>query len=162
MQLNQSTGYAIRMLVYLAENGGKARASTEVAAAIQVSSQAYLMRIGAKLRRAGILAAYPGYAGGYSLTRPAEEIRLYDVILLMERTVKLHRCLEPDKDCPQKAAGACHTLRCFEGMQKYWENFLKGVTIADLVDGLSEEEVARRITGCGAEESKRLEAERNG
>lgn len=162
MQLNQSTGYAIRMLVYLAENGGKTRSSTEVSAAIQVASQAYLMRIGAKLRRAGILEAYPGHMGGYSLSRPADEIRLYDVILLMEGTVQLHCCMEPDQSCPQKAAGSCHTLRCFEGMQKYWEKFLKNITIADLVDGLSEEEVARRITGKGAEENERMEAEGNG
>ena len=146
MQLNLTTGYAVRVLVYLAEENGNICSSAEMSERLKIS-QKYLMRISKKMRDAGFLASHPGNVGGYSLARPPEQIRLYDVALLMEGTVKLHRCLEEDHYCSQKIAATCRTLHCFAVMQVYWENFLKRITIADLAAGLSVEEVQRRITG---------------
>lgn len=146
MQLKLTTGYAIRVLVHLAEHKGEVCSSAELSECLNIS-QKYLIRISASLRDTGFLAAHPGSMGGYSLSKPAEEIRLYDAVFLMEGTVRLHRCLEADRFCSQGIADSCQTLQCFAVMQRYWENFLKGITIADLTKGLSEGEVERRIFG---------------
>ena len=137
MQLNLTTDYAIRVLVYLAERKGTVCSASEMSERLHVTRK-YLIRISTKLRDAGFLVTYPGNVGGYSLGKPAEEIRLYDVVLLMEGTVKLHRCLEPDRFCSRGMADSCRVHQCFEGMQKCWEDFLTGVTVADLADGASD------------------------
>lgn len=146
MQLKLTTGYVIRMLVYLAENKRIVCSLAELSENLKIS-QKYLIRISVKLRDAGILETYSGSRGGFRLKKSAEEIRLYDIVLLMEGTVKLHRCLEEDHYCSQKISDRCRTLQCFAVMQKYWENFLKGITIADLTEGMSEREVEQRIFG---------------
>lgn len=153
MQLKLTTGYAIRVLVYLAEKEGTICSSSELSENLCIS-QKYLMRISAKLRDAGLIVTHCGTTGGYCLGKPPEEIRLYDVAILMEGTLKLHRCLEADQFCSQKIAKTCRTLQCFAVMQRYWENFLTGITIADLPEGLSDKEVERRIIGGGNKPSE--------
>ena len=109
--------------------------------------QKYLIRLGKELRDAGLIITYPGSNGGYSLARKAEEISLYDVVALMEGTIKLNRCLEEDCFCNRDLAGNCPVHKSYTVMQKKWENFLKGITIADLQRDMSEKEIEDRIDG---------------
>lgn len=148
MQLRITTDYAVRTLVYLAGGGGGIAPSTEIAQAMKIPRK-YLVYIGRILRDAGLLAAHTGKYGGYSLGRPAAKIRLYDVIAAMEGTVKLNRCLEADGYCSRGGAQSCPVCGSYRVMQRRWENFLTGITIADLLAGMSEEEIARRIDRPG-------------
>ena len=86
MQLNLSTDYAIRLILYLAK-AAKTVSSSKLSAAVGVSPR-YLLQIGAKLRDTGLITTSHGSAGGYGLSRPAREISLYDIIIVMEERVK--------------------------------------------------------------------------
>ena len=97
------------------------------------------------LRDEGLIVTHRGKNGGYSLGRPPERIRLYDVVALVEGTVALNRCLEEDGYCGRDTAGSCTVYKCYSVMQKKWENFFKGVTIDSLLTELSEEEIEKRI-----------------
>lgn len=144
MQLNLTTGYAIRMVVYLAKNAGRSVPSHEISEATCIS-QKYLIRIASKLRLAHIVESAAGVNGGFSLMRPASEITLYEVAALMEETIKIHRCLEFDHFCSQMEALACPTYRCFLLMQRLWEGFLTSTTIADLLEGVADADLLERI-----------------
>ncbi len=144
MQLKLTTDYAVRTLLYLAKNNGRMVSSAEIAGAMHISRK-YLMKVCSIMRDAGIVLASPGTDGGYSLAKLPEEIRLYDVVRAMETTIQLNRCLEEDGYCNREATDYCTVHKCYAVMQRKWENFLKGISIADLVGDLSEGEIERRI-----------------
>lgn len=89
MQLNTSTDYAVRLILYLAKES-KTVSSSKLAAAIGVSAR-YLLQIGAKLRDAGLIATTYGPAGGFSLLHSPNEISLYDIIIVMEGQINNKR-----------------------------------------------------------------------
>lgn len=136
MQLKQTTGYVIRMLMYMARNEGAVCSSAELSASLKIS-QKYTVKMSAALRNAGLIRAHSGSLGGYSLGKPADKIRLYDIVLLTESTVMLHAFTDMDHGAQQ----------AFDTMQRYWENFLKGVTVADLLKDLTDAELNKRILG---------------
>ena len=83
MQLNQSTDYEIRLILYLAK-AAHTVPSSKLSKAIGVSSR-YLLQIGARLRDAGFITVSHGSNGGYTLSKGPEEITLLEIINLMER-----------------------------------------------------------------------------
>lgn len=85
MQLNTSTDYAIRLILYLAK-ASKTISSSKLAAAIGVSPR-YLLQISAKLRDAGFIEVTYGGNGGFSLLLPATKISLYDIVIVMEGSI---------------------------------------------------------------------------
>ena len=85
MQLNQSTDYAIRMILYLAQ-ASQTVPSSKLSAALGISSR-YLLQIGARLRDAGMRRVSYGNSGGYVLAKSPGEITLLDIIILMEGNV---------------------------------------------------------------------------
>lgn len=143
MKLKLTTDYAIRTLMYLAGEGGIVPIA-EIAEEMDIPEK-YLNRIGLMLRDEGLIITHRGRYGGYSLGRSPENIRFYDVILLIEGTVTLNRCLEEDSCCGWHAVRYSTVYRCYSVMQRKWENFLRGVTIASLLEGMSEEEIEKRI-----------------
>lgn len=143
MQLKLTTDYAVRTLMYLAGEGGVVPIA-EIAEAMDIPEK-YLNRIGLALRNEGLIVTHRGKYGGYSLGKSPESIRLYDVVLLVESTVALNRCLEEDGYCGRGVMRCCTVQKCYSVMQKKWENFLRGVTIASLLGEMSEEEIERRI-----------------
>lgn len=143
MQLKLTTDYAVRTLMYLAGEGGIVPIA-EIAEAMDIPEK-YLNRIGLVLRDEGLIFTHRGKNGGYSLGRKPENIRLYDIVLLVEGTVALNRCLEADGYCGRDKMRDCTVYRCYSVMQRKWENFLKGVTIASLLGEMSEEEIERWI-----------------
>nr|WP_294492800.1 Rrf2 family transcriptional regulator [uncultured Mediterraneibacter sp.] len=143
MQLKLTTDYAVRTLMYLAGRRGVVPIA-EIAEAMDIPEK-YLNRIGLSLRDEGMIVTHRGKNGGYSLGKEPENIRLYDVVLLVEGTVAINRCLEKDDYCERSSARYCTVYKCYSVMQKKWENFLRGVTIAGLLLETSEEEIEKWI-----------------
>jgi Rrf2 family protein len=83
VQMNQSTDYAIQMLLYLAQ-ATQTVPSSKLSVALGISSR-YLLQIGARLRDAGLLQVSYGNFGGYVLTKSPKEITLFEVVDLMEK-----------------------------------------------------------------------------
>ena len=119
MQLNLSTDYAIRAVLYLSTVKRSAD-SVELSEVLHVP-QRYLLNICAKLRRAGLLHAVPGHGGGIRLARPSKEIRLLDVITIMEPSMRINRCLEEDRHCSRDAACQCSVRGVYEEAQQALE-----------------------------------------
>lgn len=105
MQLNKTTDYAVRIVVYLSQQTGIAT-SEEISEATQVSKN-YIMRILRKLSKAGLLKMVRGTKGGFQVAKPADEISLYDVIVTMEPTTQINPCLEDEEECSLYATGSC-------------------------------------------------------
>src|ERR1700710_1254009 len=90
--------YGVRLLVDL----GAAEAGRPVALkAISEREElplAYLERIVALLRKAGIVTSTRGAHGGYTLARDPADIRMYEVIAALDGAIAPMACLVDDPD----------------------------------------------------------------
>lgn len=132
MQLNVTTDYAIRTVVFLALSSGITR-SADISQVMGIPEK-YTTALTRKLREGGIIHTLRGKHGGFSLKKSPAEISLYDIISIMEGTTHINRCLEEDHYCSRNAAEDC-PVRCrYVDLELLLDNFLKGVTIQSLLE----------------------------
>ena len=129
MQLKITTDYAIRMILYLAQNESVIVSATEIAQAMKIP-HSYLIQIGAVLKKSGLIQAHSGRLGGYSLAEPSDTITLYDIVAVMESTTLINSCLESDS---RSAAEFCPVRKSYCLLQQHINNFLQYLTIAELL-----------------------------
>jgi Rrf2 family protein len=84
MKISTRAEYGIRVLVTLARvEDDRCLSLTEIARREKLP-HAYLEQLVGDLRRAGLIAATRGQAGGYRLARPAGEIAMTDAVRALE------------------------------------------------------------------------------
>jgi Rrf2 family nitric oxide-sensitive transcriptional repressor len=100
IRINRQTDYAIRLILYLAQQEEGARVSTaEVRKEMQIPP-ALAQRIVADLARGEFIQTYPGRDGGLVLARPAEEINLRQIVEHFEGKFFISDCLIDKGNCP--------------------------------------------------------------
>lgn len=130
MRISTRGRYALRFMVDLAERDMLGYISLKDVAERQSISKKYLEQIVPILKTAGLLKTNRGYRGGYSLSKPADQINVADVLVATEGALM---------PVPEKEPGGCG-LKCnsptyslWEGLAKTVYDYLSGITIADLV-----------------------------
>lgn len=133
MQVNAKVDYALRALAELAQAGG-GPVKAEAIAGAQAIPLKFLENIMLELRHAGIVNSQRGAVrGGYSLARPPEQIRLADVIRVVDGPLANVRGMSPEK---LEYAGAATGLRdVWIALRANMRAVLESVTIADLQNG---------------------------
>jgi len=100
MRLTKQTNYAIRILMYCAANDGKLSQIPEIANAYNLS-EAFLFKILRPIVKEGFVESIRGRNGGIRLARPADEIKLSEVVRITEDNFAMADCFEDDgTDCP--------------------------------------------------------------
>jgi Rrf2 family transcriptional regulator, cysteine metabolism repressor len=84
MKISTRTEYGIRVLVTLARNEGESCLALSEIARREKLPHAYLEQLVGDLRRAGLVTATRGQAGGYSLARSAADIAMTDAVRALE------------------------------------------------------------------------------
>lgn len=84
MKISMRTEYGLRVLVQLARHEGQGPLSLACIARDEKLPHAYLEQLVGDLRRAGLVHARRGQAGGYELTRPAAEVSLADAVRALD------------------------------------------------------------------------------
>src|SRR5688500_19814402 len=90
--------YGVRLLVRLGLHDGMRPVSLKAIAEAESLPLAYLERIAALLKKAGIVEATRGAHGGYLLARPAAEITMDQVVLALEGHIAPLDCFVDDLD----------------------------------------------------------------
>ncbi len=98
MQLTRFSDFALRVLMYAHAADDRLVTIDEMAGSYQVS-RAHLMKVVNALTRAGYLTAVRGRMGGLKLARPADEIRLGDVVRATEPDLALVECFSTGSQC---------------------------------------------------------------
>lgn len=129
MQINISTDYAIRVVVFLAKHV-KTVSSSKLSKEIGVSSR-YLLQIGAKLRDAGLIIVNYGPSGGYGLAQPAKEISLLDIILIMEERIQTRQQSRHEDTPNTEVFGMIDTAYGY--VDSVLSEILKSITIESLI-----------------------------
>ena len=135
MELNSRGRYAVMALADLARHGGEQAVPLGDIAARQQISLAYLEQIFLKLRRAGLVESARGRAGGYRLARSATEIAVDEIMQAAEEPVEMTRC------AAEGLAGCVGHERClthdlWQALGDHIRDFLRGVSLADVVGGM--------------------------
>lgn len=124
--------YALRVMVDLAEHREEGRIPLRQIAVRQDISEKYLENILSTLVRHGMLSGLRGKGGGYCLTREPEEFTLGEILRLTEGSLSPVSCLSGPHNTCERAA-TCRTVRVWTELDRMIEEYLDGVTIADLM-----------------------------
>lgn len=132
MQLNTSTGYAVRVVLYLAQSRGMV-SGTELCgnAAIPPSVLPAVIK---PLKAAGLVETRRGNQGGLTLSRGAEKISMADIVRAMEGTTRINSCLEPECHCTLGRAESCKVRRFYQEVQEWLDKTFEEKSIAELMD----------------------------
>jgi Rrf2 family nitric oxide-sensitive transcriptional repressor len=126
MKLTRYTDYALRVLMHLAARPDRLASIGEMARTYRIS-QNHLMKVVHDLRKEGFLDAVRGRAGGVRLARPAEEIRVGDVVRHTEGGFELVDC----ESCV--IARACSLTGALNKALGAFMDVLDNYTLAELV-----------------------------
>ncbi|WP_370676698.1 iron-responsive transcriptional regulator RirA [Pleomorphomonas sp. PLEO] len=101
MRLTQATNYSIRVLLYCAVNPDRPSRVADIAATFDMS-ETHLFKILKVLVDHKFIETIRGRHGGLKLGKPAEDIKLGDVIAATEESFQMAECFSEDghKDCP--------------------------------------------------------------
>jgi Rrf2 family transcriptional regulator, nitric oxide-sensitive transcriptional repressor len=89
---SQRVEYALRAVVYLANEAPQGRTTEQIAAATRVEHQAYLSKVLQALRRAGVVRSQRGVGGGMTLARPPAELTILEVVNAVEPLPRYRTC----------------------------------------------------------------------
>lgn len=90
-------------------------------------SPKFLSQIAQDLKKAGILTSKEGIAGGYTLAKSAGEIKLLDVLKILEGELLEGKCFEEGHQC------TCGAGEMWQEMKAQMEATMGTKTVADLV-----------------------------
>jgi Rrf2 family protein len=134
MKISTRTEYGLRVLVTLARNGDDACLSLAEIARREKLPHAYLEQLVGDLRRAGIVTAIRGQAGGYRLARPAATIAMTDAVRALDGPLLEMPCAGADDlehcDRPQP----CSVHEVFQRVHESLSISLAGTTLADVAE----------------------------
>ena len=132
MKLSTRTRYGTRALLDLARHQGAKLVQLKDIARRQNISLHYLEHIIAPLVGAGIVRSTRGARGGLQLTKRPGEIKLSDVVQLLEGTITPVDCVIDPESCTR--SDFCVTREVWGEMKKAIDNTLKAITLQDLVE----------------------------
>lgn len=112
MQITRQADYAVRAVLYLAQLGPNARASTALIAREQLIPTTFLAKIVSQLAAAGMVRATRGARGGVSLARSPEEISLLEIVEAIDGPVMLNDCVTEPHQCPMSDDCAVRSVWC--------------------------------------------------
>lgn len=130
--LAQRTRYALRSLLYLAEEQSGSPVQLARIAKTQRVPPKYLELIMLDLKKAGLVRSTRGPKGGYGLARTPEEISFGDIVRVMEGPIALVPCAsvnfyEPCGDCRDEES--CAIRKAFAILRDRTTSFLDGISL---------------------------------
>ena len=129
MRLTSMTDYALRLLMYLAQQPGRLCTIAEIAAAHGIS-EAHLMKITHQLALAGWIETVRGKGGGMRLTLAPADVNLGEVVRSMESDFQLVECFGPANTCV--ITRQCRLTSVLQGALDAFMAHLDAHTLADL------------------------------
>ena len=113
--LSKKTKYGLKALTYIARSKSEAPVQVSAISKNEQIPQKFLESILLTLRKAGILGSKKGKHGGYYLRHEASEIKMTDVMRVLEGPIAMVPCVslnyyEKCDDCPDENKCSVHRL----------------------------------------------------
>lgn len=136
MHFSLSSEYAIHGLVFLAINSpGEVTMLADVSRALKVPESTF-RKVFQTLARSGIVNAYRGAKGGYSLARAPQDITFRDIVEAVEGGSPIYHCLGEKRRC-ELGHNGCPINSAFGVIQERIYTALQEVTLQELIDSVN-------------------------
>ena len=134
MRITTWAEYGVICALHLAKRTRESAVTGRDIAAREALPADYVEQILLRLRRAGIVSSTRGARGGYTLTKPATEISVREIIAAAELvTFDLHCESHPVDEVRCSSAHECSIRPVWLMLQKRIDEVLDGVKLADLL-----------------------------
>ena len=132
MKLSTKGRYATRAMLDLAINQGEGPVLLKDIAQRQQISLSYLEHLVTPLIAGGLIRSTRGARGGVSLAKSPEEIKLSEVIQLLEGSLAPVECVNNPELCSRSEL--CVTRDVWSELKKAMNGVLESTTLQDLVE----------------------------
>ncbi|MCX5808000.1 MAG: Rrf2 family transcriptional regulator [Proteobacteria bacterium] len=131
MKISTKGRYGLRALIDLSMNGksGSPVFLSDIAKRQGISDK-YLEQIATQLQRAGLVKTIRGRKGGYLLNKPDNEIKLSEIIKVLEGPICLVDCVAEPDACSKSSL--CSSRDIWTIVSNKIEEVLSSYTLADL------------------------------
>ena len=131
MRISTRSRYGLRLMVEIALSYGKGPILLkEISRNIDVSEK-YLSQIIMPLKGKGLINTFGGAHSGYILSRPPSEIRLKEIVEILEGDLSLIDCVNNPSTCDK--VSTCVTRDIWTKMGEKISEVLSSYTLEDLV-----------------------------
>jgi Rrf2 family iron-sulfur cluster assembly transcriptional regulator len=158
MRLTTKGRYAVTAMLDLALHGAGGPVSVVDVSVRQAIPGTYLEQLFARLRRGGLIDSVRGPGGGYVLSRPLGAVSISDIIAAVGEGVDATRC-HGAADCQEGVQCLTHDL--WSELSDQIDGFLRGITLASLVERVDRKSPRTTGTRAGADRVLDLIAARN-
>ena len=136
MRVTTAGRYALRVMLDLALNGQIGPVLRQEITKRQEISSEYIAQLFRPLVKAGLARSVMGPGGGYQLTRPAQEIKVGDILRAVEGPFATVACVLQDQsgaeNCPRR--GGCAARILWQRLTHVIEEYLDSVTLWDMCE----------------------------
>jgi len=133
MKLGTRARYSLRLMLAVAKLGveGKPVPLEDISRATKIS-RSYLDQLTVSLKNLSLLRGHSGRSGGYTLGKPAGEIRLAEIIQAAIGPIAIVDCAVDPNLCPQSEF--CDCMPLWELVNRRIVEVLDAYSLADLLD----------------------------
>ena len=131
---SQTTEYALRAAVWLAQNMGKPQTTQQIAAATR-APVGYLAKVLRALGKSGVVSSARGLRGGFGLVKQPELISILDIISVVEPVRRIKTC---PLDLNSHRLKLCPLHKKMDQAMALIEDSLSSTTLADVVNSPSQ------------------------
>jgi len=134
VNLSQKCQYAVRAILELAKRQGQGPITASEIASSQVIPQRFLEVILNELKPSGLIESRRGVRGGYFLSGKPEDIKVGQVIRLIDGPLEPVRCVgdHTKPSCPLR--DRCALVELWSAARKAVEEVYDGTNFQDLVE----------------------------
>ena len=130
MKISTKGTYSIRIMAEVAKIEGEKLATVSYLSQKTNITEKYLEKIISKLVKAKLLVSFRGSSGGYRLSKPSNDITVYQILNATEGNMKSVSCIEEGKNCDMSSK--CLTINLWAGLTKIVNEYLNKITLDDV------------------------------
>jgi len=142
MNISTRGRYAVRAMLDLALQSGGGPTLVRDISKRQGVSDLYLEQLFTRLKTAGLVRSTRGPKGGFMLAKLPSQIRLADILRVMEGSMAPVECVDDAMLCSR--ADSCITRKVWVDVKKALNGVLESTTLQDLVKRDERDEVGTR------------------
>lgn len=133
MKYSTRTTYGLRAMINLAVNHKKDSLPLSTIAKLEGISPKYLEKLFAILKKAKLIKAEMGAQGGYKLAKDPKEIKVYDIVSVLEGDPSLFHCIGKKGEIICGQACRCGATSVLLKVQDAIDKSLKSMKLSDLL-----------------------------
>ena len=131
MKLTTKGRYATRAMLDLALHRDEGAVLVRDIARRQEVSEKYLKQLLAPLKAAGLVRTIRGARGGFTLAKPPSEIKLIEIVQVMEGSMAPSECVDDARICSR--SDSCVTRQVWTEIKEATDKVLESTNLQDLV-----------------------------